>query len=224
MAKPLAERMNAALAPNARASDVSQLIQIITDELAAAEADVIRLHAIAIAVGSTDEVADEAADAENRTARRVTRLRGQQEQMQARLAEIVDADARREGAAKVAAVLAERDQLAADLAAEWPLLEARMRHFFWRIVLSDKKIGSSNVSAEAIARGCGGAFNVGGTPIHRLTQIALPGFNASDFTPAWPPHHRDFDWALIDMDTGNRILAECAEKVSSLQAAPAEQV
>jgi hypothetical protein len=224
MAKPLAERMNAALAPNARASDVSQLIQIITDELAAAEADVIRFHAIAIAIGSTDEVADEAADAENRTARRGTRLRGQQEQMQARLAEIVDADDRREGAAKAAAVRAERDQLAADLAAEWPLLEARMRHFFWRIVLSDKKMGPSNMSAEAIARGRSGAFSVGGTPIHRLTQIALPSFNASDFTPAWPPHHLEFDWALIDMDTGNRILAECAEKVSSLQAAPAEQV
>lgn len=224
MAKPLADRLKAALSANARASDVSQLIEIVDGELSAATAEQAKFHAIAIDVGSSDTAADEAADAELKAARRITRLTGQREQLTARLAELADAERRRENEAAWAIVMAERDQLAADLAAEWPLIEAKIQSFLWRISLSDKKIGSTNTSAEAIARGCPAGFNHQGTPIQRLTQLTLPSFNfaASAFHPAWPPHHREFDQVMIHPYHAERVLTDAADRVRSLEAAHAE--
>ncbi|MEI5687749.1 hypothetical protein [Sphingomonas kyungheensis] len=215
MAKPLSERLKAALSANARASDVAQLIDIVNAEIVTATADQAKHHAIAVGVGSSDKEADEAADAENRAARRVVRLTGQREQLEDRLAEITAAEKEREWARVAEERAAEKAQLVADLKAEWPLLEAKMVHLLWRIAIFDKH---SNDGAEAAARECRGNFYAPSGPIPRLISIDLPRFEGDHTTLAWPPRRQEYDWALIDAAAGERMIAEAAERVRSLEA------
>ncbi len=220
MAKSLSERFKAALGANARAVDVAALIASLEIELAAAVAEQAKQHGIAIDVRSDDAVADEAADAETKAARRVTRLSAQIEQLRARLATITEAERQRAFAAERDAIVAERDALATDLKAEWPAIEAKMVSLLWRITASDARCRSVNVlSAEAEARGCGGSFSVGGMPALRLIEIHLPSFVPSVLGAAWPPSPADTNRAMVDHSFAAGMVAAAAERSRPLEPA-----
>lgn len=219
MAKTLAERLKAALSANARAADVSTLIDAVRAELAVAKVELAQHHALAVDCGSDEATADDAADAEHRTSRRITRLEGQIGQLEGRLIEINENEKRRERDEWRATVLAERDALAADLKTEWPLIEAKIQHLLWRISLSDRQCAQTGIaSAEAVARGCDGNFYQAGAPVHRFTQLKLASLDASNQFGAWPPRTSEFDWAMIDKATGERMIAETGDRVRALEA------
>lgn len=193
MAKPLQERLQAALAPGARTTDVSALITTVIIELRVAEAERDRQHAIAVSVTSDDATADAAADAELKAIRRVERLSGQRDQLKARVEELREAEARRAAEIERAEITAERDQLAKDLREHWPKLEAVAVALLARLRANDEGCARINISsAEAVARDCPGHFMIDGVHIPRLTQSKLNGFEAgAGARPVWPPepHH-----------------------------------
>lgn len=218
MAKPLAERLKAALSDNARASDVSALILDLTEELRTAECDRTAHHALAIDVRSDDATADLASDNEMKAARRIVRLNGQIEQLNDRLAEIRDVETRRAREAARIAFDAKRAALVEDLRNEWPLLEARMVSLLWRIVALDGT-NSATESAESMARGCPGNFFAGGIAIPRITASRLPSFADSSASAqlAWPPQRALLDQCTKDPEVAARIVASAAERVCSLE-------
>jgi len=216
MAKTLTERFTAALGANARASDVEALINLISGELVAATDDATTQHATAIDVRSDDATADAAADAESKARRRITRLEGQRTQLEDRLTAIRDADQRREWEVRAAEIAVERDTLARDLEAEWPLLEAKMLHLLWRILASDQRQGPGGTSAEAIARGLHGNFSVHGMPVHRLIEMQLPSFKHDGWS-AWPVRWQDLDKAKIDPAEMEARVASAAARVAELE-------
>ena len=112
--------------------------------------------------------------------------------------------AERERAAEVLReeVLAERDQLVADLRKHWPRIEAEMLALLWRIKLNDLRMKPSyGPSAEALARNCSASFYENSTPVKRLGTITLPAFNVAGdrgIWPAWPPERSALDRASVD--------------------------
>jgi hypothetical protein len=212
------ERIKAALSDNARASDVAALIADLTEDLRTAECDRFAHHARAIDVRSDDATADAAAEAETKAARRITRLSGQVEQLEARLAEIRDADTRRAREAAYAAFQAKRAQLAEELRTEWPLLEARMVSLLWRLVELDGKFTGATDSAESLARGCAASFWQNGIAIPRITSARLPNFLdcAPSAALSWPPQRQVLDRCIADPAEAARMVEAAAERVRSL--------
>jgi hypothetical protein len=218
MAKTLLERFNAALGANARASDVSALIDDLGGELLTAEGERNTQHAIAVNARSDDATADAAADAEAKAERRISRLSGQLDQMRERLADIKNADRRREFQTYSAEVRSERDQLASDLKADWPLLEAKLLSFLWRLTASDLKCrGLNEISAEAVARNCPGNFTASGITIPRLTATRIPSFGELIAHPLWPPQRNEIDRCAADPAVAARKAEDAASRVSLLE-------
>lgn len=188
MAKPLFERIQSALSPDARAVDVAALVEEVRRELAAAEQERDANHAAAISVDSDDATADAAADAEAKASRRIVRLTGQIEQLEARKVEMEEAERTRAAAALRAEIVAERDQLVDDLRDQWPKIEAQILALFWRIKHNDMRNSPypDVFSAEAIARNSSPLFY----NASRFVDMNLPVFDVSADAMrqlAWPP-------------------------------------
>lgn len=189
MAKPLFERIQAALGPHARAPDVEALIGTIAKEIVSAERDIAAQHTIATAASSDDATAEAAADAEVKAQRRLVRLRGQHADLTTRHTEILNSERRKVEQERWAATLAERDQLVIDLQERWPVLAEEMTSLLQRIVDMDKRTGTEP-SAEALARGCPPNFYCDGGPMVRLTDASIPRLAPKPSLDqlAWPKH------------------------------------
>lgn len=98
--------------------------------------------------------------------------------------------------AEYEAAAAERDALAADIAARYPVLAAELLDLIDRVAASDRRCAAVNregtprgspflVSAEAIARGCIKNFywpmDRGGGPVMRLRAIAMPRLDRAGY-------------------------------------------
>lgn len=220
MAKTLSERFNAALGSNARAADVEALIPVVREALTAAERERAEHHRIAIDVRSDDATADAAADAESKATRRITRLSSQIDQLADRAKQIREDDADKAAEVERAAAIAERDELVADLKAEWPLMEAKMLAFILRIIISDKRVGAPReASAEALARGCSPLFQYHGTHIDRLVDMQVPAFSDGLPWTAWPRPRPEHDLLMISEEARRERLASLQANIRDLEAA-----
>jgi hypothetical protein len=221
VAKPLFERIQAALAPSARAVDVAALIEEVREESRLAKAEQAKQHAIAVSVTSDDVTADAAADAEAKAQRRIVRLAGQLDQLNARRAEMEEAERQREREAARKAALADRDVLVADLQRDWPRIEAEILVYLWRIRQMDLRLAGMNESAEAMARNVPSNFYMAGGPIMRLTEMRLPRFAGEVpevLAGAWPPTRQVADRAAIDPGFVASLVDEAQAKRDALVA------
>lgn len=93
------------------------------------------------------------------------------------------------------AAVAERDQLAAEMAEEWPELELKIVDLLTRVAASNARLSHANNgaivrSAEAIARNAPADFDTNPASLLRLVEcVRLPAFVGGDpqnFGYAWP--------------------------------------
>jgi uncharacterized protein YkwD len=199
MPKPLDERIQSAMGRGARAQTVAELVNEIGAALAEAQAEHNRLDALSTSIDASEAEADAAADGAVKAARRVTRLKAQREQVQARLDELMNSERRKRRLDEYAEIRARRDALAADVRKQWPELVGPLVALLNRIKASDAEIEVFQAqglpvgcewlaSAEAIARDCPANFlhsGVSGMP--RLTSAKLARLDSRSVEElAWP--------------------------------------
>ncbi len=212
MAKPLDDRIAAALADNARAATVSDLISEIGERITATERERDRLTTISTALSTGEDAAEQAAADAAKLAARATRLAGKRSILEQRHAELLNSERRRRAAEFRAGTLAERDQLVSELRETWPQLVDQITGLLKRVVANDAAIERSNrdsageqlVSAEAVVRGCNPMFMHRGEHVPRLTRMQIPALDVTaqpiGKAHVWPPHHAD--GAVVALSTG----------------------
>ena len=176
MAKPLDDRITAALGKGARAATVADLQTELATLIAETTAERDRHAATAISPTVDEATADAAADEVPKLDRKIIRLGAKAGLLATRHAELMASERRRDALAEYAQVQERRDQLAADLTEQWPALTAAMIALMKRIDASDtecNRLGKvydapALQSAEIVARQCGGFH--GGLPIARLAD------------------------------------------------------
>ncbi len=205
MAQPLDRQIAAAMAKDARASTVSDLIAKLEQEIASCSAERDRLDEISKSAMTEEAEADSAADQVVKLDRKLARLGAKRDQLVERHNELLNSERRRRAEEYKAGVIKRRDALAADLERDWPELEAKLIDLFTRIVMSDAECEPLGVtSAEAIARSVPGNF-YGVGPIPRLSKIKIPRFhNPPSNELAWPAN---MDQAIHDATQRSKQVA-----------------
>ena len=204
MAKPLDERIKAALGNGARAATVAELIAELTDVIDASEVEQQLQQKISVSL-ETDEAAGEIASVEAaRLAAKTLRLAAKREALEARHQELLSSERRKRLEQQHAGVKVIRDELAAEISARWPDLIAEVVDLLSRLQANDDECAAINrqraygleqlVSAEIIARGCGPSFEKKdrlGITLAPLTQMRIPVFHVDEadimVSPIWPP-------------------------------------
>ncbi len=212
MAKPLDDRIAAALADSARAATVADLISEIAERISATERERDRLTTISTALSTGEDAAEQAAADAAKLAARATRLAAKKGVLEQRHEDLLNSERRRRAADFHAATLAERDGLVTELRETWPALVDQITGLLQRVVDNDAAIERANrdrageplMSAEAIVRGCSPMFMHHGEWVPRLTRMAIP---ALDFAAQpigspniWPP--RETNGAAGSLSTG----------------------
>jgi hypothetical protein len=100
MAKPLDQRIAAALGASARAATVSSLIDEVQDAMQACQAEHDRLDALSKSATAAEDEADDAADQVFKLSRKLVRLAAKRDQLQARHDELMTSERRERLAAK----------------------------------------------------------------------------------------------------------------------------
>lgn len=192
MAKPLSERVAAALASSARLADVRTLIVEVeaAGAAAAACADQAKKRSLDPELTAADarQARLEYEDHDHEI-RRHERWR---KQLEERRDDILADERFAKRRAEYEAAAAERDALATEIAERYPKIAAELLDLVDRIEASDRRCATVNgegtprgmpflVSAEAIARGSIKNFywpmHRGGGPVMRLRAIAMPKLN-----------------------------------------------
>jgi chromosome segregation ATPase len=197
----LDDRIAAVVAATADGVKSTAIADLITEaEAAAARADTIAQQArrraldprlAAKAVVEARQQADDAAFRRDRLAAAVAHLRDRLKEVKER----EENDRRRIAYNKIKA---ERDQLAAELRANYPAIESQLEQIIGRIEVNDREIEFVNAhglptgaerlrSAELVAREVEG-WRVDQTNVVRLThELTLPAFKHDPHRPfAWP--------------------------------------
>ncbi|QTH20811.1 hypothetical protein HRJ34_21180 [Rhizorhabdus wittichii] len=191
MAKPLDDRILAAMGHGARAATVSDLINEVAAAIDVAQIEHDALDARSKSATSPEDEAEAAAEEAGRVARRLVRLQAKRQQLQGRYQELMDSERRKRHVEEYEAIRGRRDQLAADIKDRWPVLVGEIIDLIERIEASDAEIEASrrNVpsgcdwleSAESMARGCPANWYLhGGSPVLRFTKMKIPTFDGTD--------------------------------------------
>lgn len=149
----LAERLMADLVKQADAADVASLNPLATST----EAHALRRSA-----------SDQRFDAD--------RMEASVSALRARLADLKDAERRGREKAAYDAAIRVRDELAAEIATEYPAIVHRLTALAKRIVASDElcRVNRITETAEALGRGIPANFYDKNAPIMRITEAKLP--------------------------------------------------
>ena len=202
MAKPLDERIAAAMGDGARAATVAGLIDEVSASVATSQAEHDRLDAISKSATASEAEADKAADDASKLARKVVRLAAKRDQLQERYEDLLNSDRRRRAVEEHAAVNERRMKLVTDLRIDGQRVIDELLTLLDRIKASDAECDALNKtraygldwldSAEAEARGCSATFRQQcGSQIPRLVNMKVPTFDASQTTElAWPVRDR----------------------------------
>ncbi len=226
MAKPLDDRIAAALGANARATTVSSLIDEVQAAMQACQAEHDRLDALSKSATAAEDEADAAADQVSKMSRKLVRLAAKRDQLQARHDQLMASERRARTVAEHEAVMARRDALVEDLKERMPKLFAELVELLQRIEDNDAECAAASTSyglprlegAEAIARGCPGNFYLQGAPIKRLTKMTIPSFDASGSYPnAWPINRNAAVFRKIQEDEQRARQAAHAQKLADRQ-------
>lgn len=215
MAKPLDERIAAAMGEGARAATVSGLVDEVVAAIDAAQAEHDRLDAFSKSATASESEADKAADDASKLARKVIRLTAKRDQLQARHEELLNSDRRRRAIEEHAAAKDRREKLVVDLRTDGARIIGELVALVERIKASDDECAAINKAhsyglewldtAEAEARGCSPIFMRGGvSPIPRLVNMKIPTFDATDTSElAWPRPDRPLA-RLQEMESATR--------------------
>lgn len=189
MAKTLVERIASARSTDrVTIADLERLIADATAERDRLSAASVQASGDSVNFALSDHERDEAASKADRLSRTATGLANEIDELSEKLAAKRNSERRHEIEAEKASIVAERDALAKRLKAEWPELEAAMVALLSAVRASDDRMRAAGIheaSAEAVARGCEGNFQIGPSPVRRLTEIKLPSF-ADGRELAWP--------------------------------------
>lgn len=199
MAKPLDERIAAAMSPDARIATVAELITEVAAAIGDAKAEHDRLDGISKSVTASEAEADAAADATATLNRKIIRLTAKQEQLEQRHKELTESERQTKQRAEYEEIKGRRDTLAAELAERWPVLTGELAALLSRLEASDAECAHLNgkvsggyerlTSAEATARECPGNFYDDAGPISRLYSTVLPSLRGKGQDKlTWPPH------------------------------------
>lgn len=201
MAKPLDDRIAAAMGHGARTTTVAELIAELGTLLDTTQAEHDRLDTLSKSATASETEADQAADDAAKLARKLVRLRAKQEQLEQRHADLMNSERRKKAVARYEEVRERRDTLAAELRERWPALADEMAGLIRRIRVNDVECEQVNrdrydadwlESAEAMARELPGGFHEPGSgQVLRFTEIRLPsltgrGFDVLSYSPLEP--------------------------------------
>ena len=188
MAKPLNDRIAAAMANSrARLTDIEDLISEARAEIESLTAAAAKAVSDSLDFTLCEEDREAAAARAERHGRSAKALNAAIDRLGELLNERRNSEAAKAAEEHKAAILAERDRLAAALREEWPAMERRMVELLSQIEANDAAMVAARMhdaSAEAVARGLPGNFFQHG-PLNRLTKIKLPSF-ADGMRNAWP--------------------------------------
>lgn len=196
MAQTLEQRL-ASAGKSTRLTEITQLIADATTERDAQAALHVAQSADAVNFRLAEADRDEAAKAAEKAARNAAMLDAAIADLEDKLQARRETDKRASAEAERKAALAERDELAKRIQAEWPVLSESMVDLFEAIQANEarmKYLGLYDLSAEAIARGCDGMFRFGASQGRRLTAMRVPEFNGA--RDAWP---RPQTVGMVDM-------------------------
>lgn len=190
MAKSLQERI-----ASARSTDrvtIETLEKLISD--AAAESERLsdahkRASADSIDFALTEEDRDEAARNAEKYGRTVKAIATALDDLQEKLVDKRESDARKSAQAEQAAAIAERDALAAEFKEFVPRVVEQIIGLFSRVESNAKRMDAAGVreaDAEAVARDLPRFLGVGGEAL-RFTKMKIPQFDGRE--RAWPIDH-----------------------------------
>lgn len=223
MAKPLDDRITAAMSAGARASTVADLITEVAELIESTQRDRDEFDRKSKSTLTSEADADAAADEVIRLERRVARLNAKKTELENRHAALMASERRRTRLAEYAEIKARRDQLVADLQARWPAVTAEIVSLLSRIEANDAEIEAFQkggapsgcewlASAEAVARDCpGNWYRPGGSPILRFTKIKLPSL-ADPGIPAWPDERAKIAARVAFVEEQRRVVIADKER------------
>lgn len=189
MARSLNERLTRALANAAiRSTELEVLIEEAKAEAERLTGAMTQANADAINLGLSDDDRDAAATIADRARRDILALCSAVVKLEATLAVRAASEEKQATAERRAALLAERDQIAERMRAEWPALESAIVDLLSAVTDNAARMRAAGIheaDAEATARGLPGNFARGPIQFRQLTKLALPSFaEASEL--AWP--------------------------------------
>lgn len=200
MAKPLDQRIVAAMGHGARATDIVGLIEEIGKSITEAEGRFKLADELSKSASASEDEAEAAADEAAKLSRKIVRLKAKQDQLRDRHIELQNSERSKRLKAEYAEVLQRRDQLAADLKERWPAICAELVELIERINASDTECHRINgsihgyglerlISAEAVARGIVGHFYVANSPVFRFAQTKIASIDRTGlYDMAWPKY------------------------------------
>lgn len=212
MAKPLDDRIAAALADSARAATVADLISEVGERITATNRERDRLTTFSTALSTSEDAAEQAAVEAAKLAARATRLAAKKGVLEQRHEELLNSERRRRSAEFHAATLADRDQLVAELRETWPVLVDQITSLLQRVIDNDAAIERANrdrvaeplTSAEVVVRGCSPLFMLRGEHVQRLTRMTIPALDLLaqpiGSPNVWPP--RETNGAIGSLSSG----------------------
>lgn len=189
MARSLNERLTRALANAAiRSTELEVLIEEAKAEAERLTGAMTQANADAINLGLSDDDRDAAATIADRARRDILALCSAVVKLEATLAVRAASEEKQATAERRAALLAERDQIAERMRAEWPALESAIVDLLSAVTDNAARMRAAGIheaDAEATARGLPGNFARGPIQFRQLTKLALPSF-AEPRELAWP--------------------------------------
>jgi hypothetical protein len=195
MAKPLDDRIAAAMGHGARAATIAELTAEVAATIAETQAEHERLDVLSKSATATEDEADAAADEAVKLARKVLRLTAKKQQLETRHEELLNSERRKNALAEYQRVKEARDDLCARLKDRWPKITDEIIGLLREIEANDAEIDRVNTnlygsewlaSAEAVARGRQG-FNTGSDRAIRLTKMKIPSLHGPGQADlAWP--------------------------------------
>lgn len=222
MARPLNERLSKALTNTAvRSTELEVLIEEARAERERLTGAMTQANADAINLGLSDEDRDAAAATADRARRDVLALGKAVEGLESKLAARVATEEKQATAARRAALLEERDQIAARLRAEWPAIERAIVGLLSAVTDNAARMRADGIfepDAEAVARGLPGNFSSGPIQFRQLTKLALPSF-VETRELAWPVPVRQAKHFTVLAEETRRKQIEAQQRRDAAEAA-----
>jgi hypothetical protein len=221
MARTLAERVDAAKSPRARLADNEALLEDLKTEIIRLTEARDRAAGESIDFALGDEDRDEAAAKASRYERTIKALQVEIDNLAAANERRREGDSAKAREAEKAAIIAERDELAAQFKALVEPAVAAMLDLFPKIQANAERlatVGMRGLDAEVIARGVAPFRGVAGDA-ESFLKMKIPNFSGTG--RAWPVERRPI--VQFDIGAAKRQHAEAEERRRTASRKAAEE-
>jgi hypothetical protein len=172
---PLDERVVDALTKPATHQEVAAVRDAAEHDLAGMLAEADAADAASLSPLATRAQATELRTKANDLRFEADRLEASVSALNARILDLREAERANGAAERLAVVTKERDELAAEIARDFPQIVGKLTHFAKRIAEVDAQCMPEGLaSAETIGRGIPANFYEGGSPVMRIGEMVVP--------------------------------------------------